>query len=655
MLILGTTREEEVDAGRPARALGDALMHEGVLVRVPLSRLTRDATIALARRLAGPPQAPDLNGPEEEIWRVSEGNPLIVVETVRALRERGDAAGNGEPVVPARVRDLIAGRLRGLTDRGRHLVDVAAVIGRRFQFALLQRASGLGDDEAAHGVEELVRRRILEQVAGGFEFTHDQIREVHHSDLVTPLRALLHRRVAEAMESMHPGDVGRHALAVGTHYREAGDWDKAVTHLRQAGLVAASRYASREAGACFEEALRALDHLPESRPSQERRFELALGLARTQYWFGQFDRAMTGYRDAERLALALGDVRRLGQVLGALVYLLASQGRYAEAIDAGLRALAIGEATADRSLSAWTSIGLGRSYFAVGDYQRGAERTRWVAESMDETELDAHLRPGALRPSVGCRTWLALCLERLGSFDESRRWAEDAVRIADGIDSLQAQVWAWYTLGHVGLDRGDAESAIPALERARALCETGELPVYRPRVLGGLGHALAFTGKIDAGLALLEQALEAARATRVVYGYTSLLIAHAETYLEGSRLDEAGQIADEALRRARQRGERGDEGFALGVLGAIALRRDPPAAGEALARHQEAVAVARTLGMRPLEARSLAGLGQAHLLAARPQEARSPLAEAVSLLRATGMHRWLAPAEALLAGSNAEE
>jgi tetratricopeptide (TPR) repeat protein len=105
----------------------------------------------------------------------------------------------------------------------------------------------------------------------------------------------------------------------------------------------------------------ALHYVPDSRPAQEQRFELALGLARARYRMGEFDRAMDGYRDAERLAHALGDERRLGQVLGALVYSLATEGRYPEAIDAGERALAIAETTADRSLQVWASIGLGRS------------------------------------------------------------------------------------------------------------------------------------------------------------------------------------------------------------------------------------------------------------------------------------------------------
>ena len=651
LLVLGTRRAGDVDAGGPRRALAAALVSEGVLVRLFLSRLTRGETAALTRELAGASPTPVVAAMEEEIWRISEGNPFMVVETVRAMREHGGAPGSWAGVVPARVRDLIAARHRTLSERGRRLVDVAAVIGRRFEFALLQRASGLDESEAADGVEELVRRRILEQTEGGFEFTHDQIREAHHADLVAPRRALLHRRVAAALESLHPDDLGPHALALGTHYREAGDWEKAVVHLRQAGLIAASRDAGREAAACFEAALRALDHLPESRQSLEQRFELSLGLNRIQYWSGQFDRAMTGYRDAERLANTLGDDRRLGQVLGALGYLLTSAGSYVEAIDSGQRALAIAEAIADRSLGVWTTIALGRSYFATGDYRRGAEVTLGLVESMDEAELDEHLRPGALRPSVGCRTWLALCLERLGSFDAALRWAEDAVRIADGIDSLQAQVWACYTLGHVSLARGDAALSLPALERALTLCEKGEFPVYRPRVLGALGQARAFTGKLDDGLALLDEALKEARITRVVYGYTALLIAQAETHVESSQLDDAARIAAEALPPARERGEHGDEGWLSGVLGAIALRRGRSGVDEARARFEEGNAIARELAMRPLEARCLAGLGEADLLAGQPRDAQAHLAEAVSLLRSAAMHRWLAPAAALLAVS----
>ena len=66
----------------------------------------------------------------------------------------------------------------------------------RFEFALLQSASGLDEDDAADGVEELVRRRILEQATGDLEFTHDQIREALTARFDEP--TLL--RVADAYE-----------------------------------------------------------------------------------------------------------------------------------------------------------------------------------------------------------------------------------------------------------------------------------------------------------------------------------------------------------------------------------------------------------------------------------------------------------------------
>src|SRR2546430_12240627 len=87
------------------------------------------------------------------------------------------------------------------------LVAVAAVIGREFDFPLLQRAADLGEAEAAEGAEELVRRRVLHGVGECFDFTHDRIREVAYAGLLAPRCRLLHRRVAEAIEAVYAGNL----------------------------------------------------------------------------------------------------------------------------------------------------------------------------------------------------------------------------------------------------------------------------------------------------------------------------------------------------------------------------------------------------------------------------------------------------------------
>ncbi len=103
------------------------------------------------------------------------------------------------------MRDVIAGRVERVSDRSRQLLSVAAVIGRAFDFAWLQRASGLTEHDAAEGVEELVRRRLLHTVSDGFDFTHDRIREVVYGGLLPPRRTLLHRDVATALDALTAG------------------------------------------------------------------------------------------------------------------------------------------------------------------------------------------------------------------------------------------------------------------------------------------------------------------------------------------------------------------------------------------------------------------------------------------------------------------
>ncbi|MGH7389007.1 MAG: hypothetical protein ACREM3_06050 [Candidatus Rokuibacteriota bacterium] len=99
----------------------------------------------------------------------------MIVECVRAL-PRGEG-GESLAALPRRVRDVIGARLGRLSPTGRRLVTVAATIGREFEFPLLQVAAGLDAAEAARGVEELVRRRVLDATRERFRFVHDRVRQ----------------------------------------------------------------------------------------------------------------------------------------------------------------------------------------------------------------------------------------------------------------------------------------------------------------------------------------------------------------------------------------------------------------------------------------------------------------------------------------------
>src|SRR5262249_2817720 len=155
---------------------------------------------------------------------------------------------------------------------------VAAIIGREFEFALVQRAADLSDHDAARGVEELVRRRLVQAVDDRLDFTHDRIRNVAYSRLLPPSRKVLHGAVARAIETLYIAARDVHAPALGLHYREAGVWDRAVVFLARAAAQALSRSAYRNAAAWYEQTLAGLAHLPATRENLERAVDVRVGL-----------------------------------------------------------------------------------------------------------------------------------------------------------------------------------------------------------------------------------------------------------------------------------------------------------------------------------------------------------------------------------------
>ena len=258
-------------------------------------------------------------------------------------------------------------------------------------------------------------------------------------------------------------------------------------------MQAALRYAQRDAVVCYEQALAALAHVPESRETREQTAELRFRLAHSLYASGEFARATTSFREAEELGLALGDNSRLGEIYAGMAYLLGSEGDFSRATQTGLRALTIATSLGHLDLQVWTSIGLGRVYYAQGDLRRAIERMRWVAGALKDSPIEERFGRRTLLPSVASRAWLALCLAGTGDFAEALAWGGEGVRIAEAVGGPRERVWAAYCLSRVHLARGDAPEAIPLLEQAVPLCE-GRIPLYWPRVVASLGRAFTMSG-----------------------------------------------------------------------------------------------------------------------------------------------------------------
>src|SRR5438128_5737852 len=134
------------------------------------------------------------------------------------------------------------------------------------------------------------------------------------------------------------------------------------------------------------------------------------------------------------------------------------------------------------------------------------------------------------------------------------------------------------------------------------LCQDWHIPLFVPWLAAALGLAYALEGRGTAGLALVEQGVEAniARGNPRVLAFVITCLS--ETYLLGGCLEEARQHAAQALDLARQYQQRGNQAWALWLLGESTACQASPEGEPALGHYRQAFALAEELGMRPLQA-----------------------------------------------------
>jgi DNA-binding SARP family transcriptional activator len=191
VLIVFSACDELMTAGH-RRMLARLEQDDGAMA-VPLPPLGRAAIADLVTALT--PAGVDAVGLErrvEQVWRLSEGNPLVAMETMRVMPPAAVAA----MVVSPRVRDMVLRRVELLSEAARTLLEVAAVAGTPVAFKAAQQAATLPEREAARALEELVRRRLVDADDHVFTVRHERVRRVVAEAVVAPRRRTLYTAVS---------------------------------------------------------------------------------------------------------------------------------------------------------------------------------------------------------------------------------------------------------------------------------------------------------------------------------------------------------------------------------------------------------------------------------------------------------------------------
>jgi tetratricopeptide (TPR) repeat protein len=435
VLIVGTVRWEEIPQHHPLVGLVDALGHDQAVTIVSLDRLDEATTATLAARL----RAEDTIDPKlaARLWSETEGNPLFVIEALRA----GISSDGSQAVLTPTMRAVLRARLGQLTDGARRLAEVAAVIGRPFSVGLIVLATGTDERELVDHVDELWRRRIIRDQGLRYDFSHDKLRAVA-LEMVSPARRRqLHRAVAEAIAVDLHNDIDAASPQLAAHYDQAGMVEPAIDAYRVAGARAVAVSAPQEAVTMFRRALALLTDLPPSpdRDALELDIRIALGSPLV---------ALEGYgsKGAHQLyERALSLCRKLHKPVDPPILrglgLARLQGCRFDDCDELARAL-LDDESHDPIARTEGRYLLGVSAFWRGDLARARHYLDGAIEAYDVSHRDEHLALYAQDPKAVCLVRLALVELWSGDAGRADETARSALEIAVDLDHLM-------TLGYV--------------------------------------------------------------------------------------------------------------------------------------------------------------------------------------------------------------
>lgn len=645
LLVVGALRPEEVDERHPLTPLLGALRGGDRFTEIELMPLTASASATLAAQTAGR----DLDATTlDDLYQISEGNPLFLVEMVRGqetarLRQARAAQEDPTPAVsapnlpalPPKAQAIIARRLGQLSPAARELASVAAVIGRSFTVPVLAQASELGEEDLVPALDELWQRRLIrEQGADEYDFSHDRIRDMAYATIRPARRRLLHRRAAAALESVYAGVLEPVLGELAAHYAEGGLVEPAVRWYREAAAAAKRLYAHAEAVSFLKRALQVVENSHDHARLAEMKIDLLHSLGYAHIVTDGWGSAPMGEAWEQALALARqsGTPFQLCRSLHVYSAFLKNHGKWRLYAQYDKEALRVAE-----------EYGITDPYLLAsifGGLKTHAYHTGRFAQALDLYDTKNRLLIGAaVEPSF---EWFgdtetipsareAMALWHLGYADQARAicraeldYAANNTPITDSSEFVSDfAVYSFLLMIYVCL-RDLVQVRILA-DKLFELSTQARYEHYLCDARRHIGYCLAHQGKTSEGLALVREGVEA----MLNYGfqmfgpYDRALLA--ETLALAGEARQALEVVEEALASAAANDNVYWDAHLL-RLKADALDALHAPAGDVEHWYLAALALAQSQGSRMLALRAATALGTFWQSQDRGQEAYDLLA-----------------------------
>ncbi|MGL3108264.1 adenylate/guanylate cyclase domain-containing protein [Bradyrhizobium sp. BR 1432] len=501
------------------------------------------------------------------------GNPLFLEEIIRGLIEGGTLERDGAQWrmksdeaaadIPASIQALLLARLDRLPHQVRHVAQEAAVIGPRFDAAVLG-AAATEPARVEAALELLCDAELVEEVAGSssmtlrtYRFTQTMLQDVIYQNLLLQRRVELHGRIGAALERLYGKEPEQleDLILLGHHFSLSASKSRGARYLRAAGDRARASYANDDALRFYQQSLAVLSTASEREPEclilYERVADLCCVAGRRSTAEEHYQSALEGHRTAGDRIGEARILRKLGRSLWDAGKRVRAEERYAEAAER------LGGTDAPIE---WAHLlqERGRLAFRVGDHVAAA---RWADEALGHARsvpANADEQAGfeAARATAEALNTKAVALARLGRHQEAVKEVEQSVAVAEAAGLLNVACRGYTNLGvlYTIVDPAQAMAVCRrGLDVANCIGDLG----FQARLLANLAVACCtFTDRCtEEGVPAAEKAIEIDRALDQREHLPVPLIVLGQIHQCHFRPDMAARCYNEAIEVASETGE----------------------------------------------------------------------------------------------------
>ena len=540
IMFIATFRSEEISGRKvegKSHPLDETLRlmgREGIFKEIMLRNLSQNEVGKIVESILGGCVNANF---VQKLSSESGGEPLFVVESLRMIFENGSLflqdgswqLSTDKLGIPSKVKDIILHRLNTLAFNQRKTLDVASVMGDKFDAQLIAAVLNVNDLEVLETLTSVALSKSLVCVEGDhYKFDHAKTREVIYDEILLPLRNGYHEKIAETIESSILKTKKLSLSELAYHYTQAGNKTKSLEYNLAAGKDSLAKFSNTEAIKYFTYALQ---KIPETIDQLEKKTLALEGLGDAFYGSCLFNEAIKTFEQLAAIqkgvvklralrkamfgAYYQGDILRLkaltdeaeknatndrlesARVIHQKARVMGIQGQISASLRLNEEALKVFEEEYALSDAAWSLFVVGYLASCVGQNEKG------MASALRSIALYNDL--GDFRSQMEAYYYAGLCFQNCMLIQESCNMFQKVVEIDEQLNMGDyIQLIPTYTYWGLGIQFVDLAGAMSKTLKALEYSEKTDSYLY----LGLIYEALVFQYLASGDMNRAEQCFE---------------------------------------------------------------------------------------------------------------------------------------------------